>query len=298
MYPFAILIGGPTASKKTDLAFEIQDKIPSYVINSDSMQVYDKLEVLTNVPQKKDLEKHCCRLFQFINYPDKCNVGFWLKNVKSVLSKEKDKIPIFVGGTGLYLDSLFGNISPIPKISDSVKLKIEKLHKKFGNHYLYNKLKLVDKDYSKKISSNDSQRLIRAISIKVATGKNISYWHSERSKKIFDKIVYVVINNERRKLYDDINNRCLKILKSSAIFDVSKFLKQKKAIDHPLHKSIGLEILEKHIEGVYNFSETIELFSRDTRRYAKRQITWFKNKSKKANFMNFQDARSYLLRNI
>ena len=79
MYPLAILIGGPTASKKTDLAFEIQSKIPSFIVNSDSMQVYDKLKVLTNVPEKKYLEKHCCRLFKFISYPNKCNVGFWLK---------------------------------------------------------------------------------------------------------------------------------------------------------------------------------------------------------------------------
>ena len=79
---------------------------------------------------------------------------------------------------------------------------------------------------------------------KVATGKNISYWHEEQSQRIFDKILYVVINNERKKLYDDINKRCLKILKSSAILEVSKFLEQKKMIDHPLHKSIGLEILE------------------------------------------------------
>ena len=73
------------------------------------MQVYDKLKVLTNVPEKKYLEKHRCRLFKFISYPNKCNVGFWLKNVKKTLLKEKNKIPIFVGGTGLYLDSLFGN---------------------------------------------------------------------------------------------------------------------------------------------------------------------------------------------
>ncbi len=298
MYPFAILIGGPTASKKTDLAFEIQSKTPSFIVNSDSMQVYDKLKVLTNVPEKKYLEKHCCRLFKFISYPNKCNVGFWLNNVKKILSKEKNKIPIFVGGTGLYLDSLFGNISPIPQISEKVRIKIENLHKKFGNIYFYNKLRKIDKKYSKTISPNDSQRLIRAICIKVATGKNISYWHEEQSQRIFDKILYVAINNERKKLYDDINKRCLKILKSSAILEVSKFLKQKKMIDHPLHKSIGLEILEKHINGTYNFNETIDLFRRDTRRYAKRQITWFKNKSKKASLMNFHDARNYLLKNI
>ena len=123
MYPFAILIGGPTASRKTELAFEIQTKIPSIIINSDSMQVYNELRSLTNIPSKQEIKKHSCNLFEFINYPTRCNVGYWFKNVELVLSETKGKIPIFVGGTGLYLESLQQTISPIPKISLAVKKK-------------------------------------------------------------------------------------------------------------------------------------------------------------------------------
>ena len=298
MYPFAILIGGPTASNKTELAFEIQSKFPSFIVNADSMQVYDKLKTLTNVPEKRNLMQHSCNLFEFINYPEKCNVGFWLDSVQNVLSTLKNKTPIFVGGTGMYLDSLLGNISPIPEIPERIKLKVEQLHEKFGNLYFYNKLKKVDENYSKIISCNDTQRLVRAISIKVATGRNISYWHNKQSKKLFNKILYVVIENDREKLYENINKRCLKILKSNVIEEVSVFLKQKSKISHPLHKSIGLNVLEKHINGLYSLKETIEFFSQETRRYAKRQITWFKNKSTGSLKLNFKEAKKYLLKNF
>ena len=117
MLPFAILIGGATATGKTRLAFEIQEKIPSIILNADSMQVYEDLQTLTNMPDKKDIIKHSCNLFGYIQYPDKCSVGNWHKNVKSILEVKKNKIPIFVGGTGLYLDSLNGNMSNIPEIN-------------------------------------------------------------------------------------------------------------------------------------------------------------------------------------
>ena len=174
MYPFAILIGGPTAAKKTELAFEIQSKIPSVIINSDSMQVYSELRSLTNIPSKREIIKHSCNLFEFINYPIKCNVGYWFKNVKLILSKTRGKIPIFVGGTGLYLESLQKTISPIPKISPALTNKIQLLHQKHGNLYFYKKLKAYDIEYSKKISENDTQRLFRAICVKISNGKNLT----------------------------------------------------------------------------------------------------------------------------
>ena len=298
MYPFAILIGGPTASKKTQLAFEIQNKFPSFVVNSDSMQVYNKLKLLTNSPSKTEIKKHSCKLYQFINYPEKCDVAFWLKNVKGILSDEKKRVPIFVGGTGLYLDSLKGTMSHIPKIPKKIELKIKLLHSKLGNLHFYNKLKKVDPKYCEKISYNDSQRLLRAIMVKVATGKSLTYWHSRVKAKLFKKLLYVVIFEKREKLYESINKRCLKILKSSAVDEVSDFLKIRKSLDHPLHKSIGLNFFEDYITGRRSFDETLELFRKDTRQYAKRQYTWFKNRSSDAIKMDYMNAKSYILKNI
>jgi len=298
LYPLAILIGGPTASGKTNLAFEIQNKIPSFIVNADSMQVYDKLNGLTNVPPKKNLVKHSCNLFGFVKYPKKCNVGFWSDSVKKLLLRSRNNIPIFVGGTGLYLESLFGKISPIPQISQKVKNKVDKLFLKLGKNIFFKKLQKIDYSYSEKISKNDTQRILRAITVKVGTGKNMTYWHKRNSNKIFKKVLYVVIFEDRKVLYNNINNRCLQVLKSNVVNEVSHFLKEKKSISHPLHKSIGLYSLEKYINGEENFDDTLQSFCLDTRRYAKRQITWFKNKSTNSVKLNFSDAKKFILKNI
>ena len=298
MYPLAILIGGPTATQKTKLAFEIQKKLPSIIINSDSMQVYNNLCSLTNVPSNEEIKKYSCNLFKFVEYPQKCNVGFWFTNVLRVLSRAKEKIPIFVGGTGLYLESLYGKISPIPEISEKVEKKIKKLHKIHGNLSFFKKLQQFDEIYSRKISRNDTQRLLRAITVKVATGKNLTYWHSQVSKKLFKKILYLTISVDRSKLYKSIDERCLNIMKSNALNEVSNFLKKKKKIDHPLHKSIGCKVIEEYLSGIKTFNESLDLFRQETRRYAKRQITWFRNRPKEAIEMNFSDAKKYLLKNI
>jgi len=263
------------------------------------MQVYDELRTLTNMPTEKELDEFSCKLFRFIKYPRKCDVGFWIENVKNILKKIKDKVPIFVGGTGLYLDSLNNTISPIPKIPRKVNEKIEKIHSKLGNTFFYNKLQKIDIEYSKVISKNDPQRLIRSIAVKVATGKNISYWHKMKPNKIFRKILFVVIARDRKKLYKSIDDRCYRILKSEAIDEARDFLKKKeKNYDHPLHKSIGLRSIENYINGESDFEKTFQTFSQDTRRYAKRQITWFKNRSENASHLEFSDAKNFLLRNI
>ena len=298
MYPLAILIGGPTATQKTRLAYEIQKKFPSIIINSDSMQVYNDLASLTNAPSNEEIRKYSCNLFKFIEYPEKCNVGLWFTNVLKVLSQTKEKIPIFVGGTGLYLESLYGKISAIPEIPARVETKIKNLHKKHGNSVFFRKLEQVDEIYSKKISRNDTQRLLRAITVKIATGKNLTYWHDKVSKKVFKKIIYLTISVDRGKLYKNIDDRCLKIMKSNAVNEVSSFLKKKKKIDHPLHKSIGFNVIEEYLMGLKTFKESLDLFRQETRRYAKRQITWFRNRPKEAIEMNFSDAKKYLLKNF
>tara|TARA_E500000331_G_C17218922_1_gene697139 strand:- start:423 stop:1319 length:897 start_codon:yes stop_codon:yes gene_type:complete len=298
LYPLAILIGGPTATNKTELAFEIQNKTSGSIINADSMQVYKELRTLTNTPDDKDLNNYSCELFRFINYPKKCNVGFWFENVQKLLLNSNGKIPIFVGGTGLYLDSLYGTISPIPEVPLKIRNKIEKIHSRLGNAYFFKKLQEVDEEYSKVISKNDSQRLVRAVTVKITTGKNMSYWHSLKSNRIFKKIIYVVISDDREKIYESINKRCLRILKSDIKMEIKEFLEKKKNIEHPLHKCIGLEILNSYIDGKFRFKETLDMFSQQTRQYAKRQITWFKNRSSDSIKMEFKEAKKFLLKNI
>ena len=129
MFPLAIFIGGPTASGKSKLAIDIQSKVSSFIVNADSMQVYDKLDILTNKPNKKELKNSDCKLFSFLKYPEKCNVGLWRKKSIELLNNIK-KTPIFVGGTGLYLESLINDISEIPKYPIKLSYKLRNFFKK------------------------------------------------------------------------------------------------------------------------------------------------------------------------
>ena len=183
MFPLAIFIGGPTASGKTELAFSLHSKIPSYVVNADSMQVYNRLNILTNKPSEKEIKNFDCKLFSFLHYPEKCSVGLWRKKCIELL-KNMNRVPIFVGGTGLYIESLVNNISEIPQISNKIKSKINKIFLKKGKNFFYQKLLKIDNNYAKKISPNDSQRIQRAIEVKVATGKSFSDWHKQEKKII------------------------------------------------------------------------------------------------------------------
>ena len=298
MFPIAIFIGGPTASYKTEIAFDLQSYFPSFIINSDSMQVYDQLEILTNRPFMQLRKRHDCNLFSYIKYPNKCSVGNWQKKALSVVKNKKSKIPIFVGGTGLYMDSIINNISEIPKISQKIKKKIHNEFKNFGINYLYKELKKVDEEYSKKLSPNDTQRIIRALEVNLSTKANLSKWHKIGKNQIFKKIIYVVVKTEREKLYSRINSRCKKMIDLGLLDEVKSFLEIKQKLDHPIHKSIGLRQIIKYLDGVNSLEETMTDFTQETRRYAKRQLTWFNNKAKEAIHLEGPKIRDYILREL
>lgn len=298
MFPLAILIGGPTASGKTDLAFKIQRKIPSLIINADSMQVYNKLHKLTNSPSNEEVKEYDCNLYNFVKYPLFCDLGIWLKEVKMILNKNLKKVPIFVGGTGLYLDGLNGQISPVPSIPREIVESLEKEKKRNGNAFLYEKLMSIDPDYALKISKNDTQRIIRSLSVHVFTGKTFTYWHSIKTDKIFKKLIYVVVNHERDELYKRINIRCSKIFNTECIDEIDSFLKNDIVSNHPIQKAIGFQIFKSNIEGIFSKDFALEKFQTETRNYAKRQITWFKNRSIGANFLPYNKVEDFILKNF
>ena len=297
MFPLAIFIGGPTASGKTELAFSLHSKIPSYVVNADSMQVYNRLNILTNKPSEKEIKNFDCKLFSFLHYPEKCSVGLWRKKCIELL-KNMNRVPIFVGGTGLYIESLINNISEIPQISNKIKSKINKIFLKKGKNFFYQKLLKIDNNYAKKISPNDTQRIQRAIEVKIATGKSFSDWHKQEKKKLFKRIIYVVINTEREILYKKINQRCKNMINNGIFEEVENFLEEKSVDFHPLHKAIGLNPISLFLQKRLTKEDCISMFMQDTRRYAKRQLTWFNNRAKSAKHLGILEAENYILQRI
>ncbi len=298
MFPVAIFIGGPTASYKTEIAFNLQSHFPSFIVNSDSMQVYDQLEILTNRPIKKLRKEYDCNLFSYTKYPDMCNVGSWQKKALSLVRNKKKKIPIFVGGTGLYMDSIINNISEIPKVPTEIKRKVDNMLKKYGINYLYEELKKTDEEYSKKISPNDTQRIIRALEVNLSTKTTLSEWHKMEKNKIFKKVIYIVVKSEREKLYSRINQRCKKMIGLGVLEEVKSFLEIKQTLEHPIHKSIGLRQIIRYLRGFNSLEETMLDFMQETRRYAKRQLTWFNNKAKEAVHLEDSKINDYVLRKL
>jgi len=297
LFPLAIFIGGPTASGKTELAFSLHSKIPSYVVNADSMQVYNRLNILTNKPSEKEIKNFDCKLFSFLHYPEKCSVGLWRKKCIELL-KNMNRVPIFVGGTGLYIESLINNISEIPQISNKIKSKINKIFLKRGKNFFYQKLLKIDNNYAKKISPNDTQRIQRAIEVKVATGKSFSDWHKQEKKKLFERVIYVVINTEREILYKKINQRCKNMINNGIFEEVENFLEEKSVDFHPLHKAIGLNPISLFLQKRLTKEDCVSMFMQDTRRYAKRQLTWFNNRAKSAKHLGILEAENYILQRI
>ena len=299
MNSLTILIGGPTASGKTSLAFEIAKKIPSIIINADSMQTYDNLKLLTNQPTEDQKKEFDCKLFGFIKYPNSSNVALWGKKVKQVLFNNPKKVPIFVGGSGMYLNSVINDISKIPDINPKVRRKVRNIQKKYGNKFLYEKLIKKSKEYHGRLQIKDTQRIIRAMEVHISTGKPIFNWFRNRENNKSKNILYVALKIERSELYTRINERCERMIELGVINEIEEFI-QKNIIEdgHPLLKAIGFNIFQKYLISKINFNSSIDNFKKETRRYAKRQVTWFKNKSSSAKQLDYLKAKNYILENL
>ena len=293
-----IIIAGPTASGKTDIAYLISKKFPSTIINADSMQVYKDFSILTNRPCKQELINYNCKIFGELSVEKKCNFGWWIKRAKEEITKSRSvgKIPIVVGGTGLYLSGLEKEISEIPEIKKKVKKKIYNLHKKMGNKFFYEKLKIIDPETAKKLHFNDTQRILRAIEVKVSTGKNLSYWHKQKNSLANNRnYIFVVLRTKRTCLYENINKRFLKMIEGGVVNEVKRFLTLSVKPDHPINKIIGLRYLISYLEKKISFKDAIFFAQRDTRNFAKRQITWFKHQPLNAHYFYKEDAYNFLI---
>ncbi len=290
-----LLIGGPTASQKTELALHIANKIPAIIINADSMQFYKDFKILNNRPKDADFVNTENRLFGNIEMPDFPNLGWWNSIIKQEISNaiSKKKLPIIVGGTGLYLGALEKQPSYVPQIKVSIKNEITELYHKYGLKYLFDELRLCDEFSYKTLNSKDTYRIIRALEVKKSTGKTLNFWkkknENEKSKEK-KNYYYIVITPDKQKLYSKIDCRFLKMIKCGALDEVRLFKQKKINKTHPIFKMIGLKYLINYLGNRISLDEAIFLSQRDTRRYAKRQITWFKNQPLVAHRFLFDEA--------
>jgi tRNA dimethylallyltransferase len=272
-----ILISGPTASGKSSFALKIAKKINGEIINADSMQVYKKLRILTARPNKKEQKKIKHHLYGIVDLSNKFSTGQWLKiAIKKIKDIQKrKKIPILVGGTGLYFQSLINGLVKIPEIPLKFRNKIRLMQKKNGQKKFYAKLLKIDPSVKNKFDPNDMQRSIRAFEIKSFTKISMYEWlkktNSEFNERDFLKLY---IDFKREDLIEKIALRTTIMIKEGAVKEVENFLKVKIKKNQSVLNVIGIDELTQYLKNKINLSQATELITIKTRQYAKRQATW------------------------
>ena len=276
-----ILIAGPTGSGKSEIALKLAKKINGEIINADSMQVYKEIKILSARPENYFNINHY--LYGSISVKNNFSAGDWLKKVKLNLKKiiSKKKQPIFVGGTGLYFKLLTEGISNIPKIPDSIRTKVRKLNAKLGNDKFYNLLIKLDPLVQNKIKKNDTHRLIRAYEVMIFTKKSLIDWQ-KKNKNYFSNyhFVKIYINPENNFLQKLLRLRLKKMFELGALEEVKKFLKLKINLSLPANKILGIEEIKKYLNKKISLEQAFEETFIRTRRYVKRQRTWYRGHMK------------------
>ena len=272
-----ILLAGPTASGKTKIAIKLAKSVNGEIINADSMQVYKDFEILSSRPSRDEIKLAKHHLYGFQSSGAIFSTGKWLKLAADKINQivKKGKVPILVGGTGLYFKAITDGISKIPNIKFSDRNKIRNLHKKLGQKKFFEKLIKLDPISKNKISSSDTQRSLRAYEVKKFTKKSIYEW-AKKTKPLFKDYVFkkFFINTPKNQLLKNIELRTNSMIKKKCINEVIKFKKRKLKKSLSPNKIIGVQEIQRFLNGDLDQKNLIELMNIKTRQYAKRQKTW------------------------
>lgn len=279
------VIGGPTASGKSAHALALAKELDGVVINADSLQLYNGLPILTAQPSAED-KAQAPHLLYGITPPDITLTAMdWRKMALAAIEKcvEDGKTPIIVGGTGFYLKTLMEGLSPIPEIPNEVRILSEDLMDKLGIEQFFEELKTLDPVLCEKIDRHNRRRLVRAYEVIAHTGKPMSYWQSFPPVGAPDQYDFQVkvIQPERDTLYDRCNARFDIMIEQGVVEEVREFddliMAGKIPFDCALTHALGFQPLQQHVRGEMDLETAIVLSKNETRHYAKRQTTWFKN---------------------
>jgi tRNA dimethylallyltransferase len=269
-------IVGPTAVGKSRLAVSLAKKIKGEIVSADAMQVYCGLPILTNCPPRILLKTIPHHFVSFIGLDKEFNVAAYIKMARRVIEHiiKKGRVPIIVGGSGLYVNALLDGIFPGPAEDRSLRKRLEKQASKFGNNYLYRRLKRIDPETASGIHPNNLKRIIRALEVCIKTGQKMSQLKTKRSGLWQDYDVTVIgLIRQRQALYNIIETRVDNMFKQGAIREVKNALNCR--LSRTAKQIIGLQEIASFLKGAYNEEEARRIIKRNTRNLAKRQLTWF-----------------------
>ena len=294
--PKVIVICGPTASGKTALSIELAKKINGEIVSADSMQIYKKMDIGTAKTTKEEMQGIKHYMQDFVEPNLRYSVADYKKDAEMAIEEilKKGKTPIVVGGTGLYVDSLvYGIEYQDIKLDEKYREELEERVQKEGLEKLYEEATQIDSEAMKKISHNDKKRIMRVLEIYKATGKNKTEQEIESRKSgvKYDYKVYA-INMDREVLYDRINKRVDFMIDEGLIEEVKKILKKYKEFPTAM-QGLGYKEVVEYLDGKISKEDMIEKIKQETRRYAKRQITWFK-KNKQTIWIGPHDLQKIL----
>ncbi len=276
--PKVIVICGPTASGKTKLSINLAKKVDGEIVSCDSMQIYKDMNIGSAKPTVEEMQGIKHYLIDCVSPEKRYSVSEYKENASNAIKEiiSKGKVPIIVGGTGLYLNSLIYNIQYNDMDIDiEYREMLEKEATENGLEAIYNRAKEIDSEAMEKISKNDKKRIMRILEIYKATGKNKTELEKESRKEVPYNYLVFGINMERSILYERINKRVDIMLELGLIEEVKELINKYKNMPTAM-QGLGYKEVKEFLDGTISKDEMIEKIKMETRRYAKRQITWFK----------------------
>lgn len=273
-----LLIHGPTASGKTDLAIALAERLEGEIVNADSMQVYKDLRVLTARPTEAEEERAIHHLFGHVDPGERYSTGRWLEEATRILAdiERRGKTAIFVGGTGLYLLSLIEGLSEVPPVPEEVREEVRAILRTDGVDALRARVEAVDPEAAARIAGADRQRLSRAYEVWLATGNTLTSFQNSPARAPLTDTPWlgVALTPPRARLYARIERRFGSMMMEGAMEEARALVERGLDPELPAMKAHGMPWLAAYIRGEISADEAAENAKRDTRRYAKRQFTW------------------------
>lgn len=275
-----LIITGPTGIGKTSLSIEIAKRIDGEIISADSMQIYKYMNIGTAKIKDEEMDGIPHHLIDFLDLDEDFSVSDFRERAKKIITKlnNQDKIPMVVGGTGLYINSLVYDLNFTRVASDEgIRARLEGIKEEFGNEYLLNMLEEIDPKSAEKININDTKRVIRAIEIYEITGKPMSQ-HNNNFRKINEDydLIIIGLNMDRKALYDRINDRVDIMFEEGLVDEVKGLLSSGYDKNLVSIQAIGYKEIIMYLEDEITLDRAIELIKQGSRNYAKRQLTWFR----------------------
>ncbi|MFT6442776.1 MAG: tRNA dimethylallyltransferase [Salibacteraceae bacterium] len=287
---YLIVVAGPTASGKTELGIKLAQKFNTSILSVDSRQFYREINIGTAKPTEEELAEAEHLFVNNLSIHDEYSVGDYERDALKALDeiyKEKD-VALMVGGSGLFIQAVCEGLNEFPVVSKEIREELTKTYEKHGIWMLQKELKEVDPEYYEFVDTNNHQRLIRALEIYRASGQPYSSFRDQPRKERSFIPIYIVLDWDREELYERVNLRVDIMMKDGLLKEIESLMEHR---DLNALQTVGYQEFFSHKDGDYDIYEAIRLVKRNSRRYAKRQMTWFR-KIEEAGFFHPEDIDS------